>query len=192
MDKAKYIVKYLILLVTQPEETWLHLCKEDVQEAKPQYMMTNYYWPLLGFMALFIFLASGYSREGGFNLQHGMTTMVPSLVGFFIGPYLAMFLLKELLPTRFFELKNPDQDRLHLFVFYCTSYLVLVEMACSLIPSIAFVHLADYYLVYIIWTAMTTIVRIPANHSWLFCFVAFLVIYFSPSLTIKLLQFMQH
>ncbi len=191
MDKAKYIVKYLILLVTQPEETWGHLCKEDVQEAKPQYMMTNYYWPLLGFMALFIFLASGYSSVDGFNLQNGMTSMVPALVGFFIGPYLAMFLLKEILPTKLFGLTNPDQDRLHIFVFYCSSYLVLVEMACSMIPSIAFIRLAAYYLVYIIFTGTTTIVRVP-NHSWMFCFVSFAFIYFSPSLTIWILQLMQH
>lgn len=191
MDKAKYIIKYLILLVTQSEQMWQHLSKKDVEESKPQYMMTNYYWPLLGFMALFVFVASGYSRDDGFVLQEGMTAMVPSLVGFFIGPYLAIFLLKEMLPTRFFEVREPDQDRLHLFVFYCTSFLVLIEILCSLIPSISFMQLFAYYLVYITWTGSTTMIRVPDNHRWMFSFVSCVVIYFSPVLTIKILQLMQ-
>jgi len=191
MDKAKYIVKYLILLVTQPEETWLHLSSDDVQEAKPQYMMTNYYWPLLGFMTLFIFVVSGFSGTEGFDLEHGMTTTIPALVGYFIGPYLAMFLLKELLPTRFFGVKEPDQDRIHLFVFYSTSYLVLVEMACSLIPTIAFVRLAAYYLVYITWTGTSTLIRVPDTRRWRYGFFSFAAVYFSPVVVIRILQFMQ-
>ena len=191
MDKAKYIVKYLISLTTQPEQTWLYLAKEDVEEAKPQFMQTNYYLPLLGFMSLFIFVVAGMAGEGSFSLPNGMTSMVPATVAFFVAPYLAMFILRELLPTGWFKLPNPDQDRLQLYVFYSTSYLMLVEMVASLMPSFAFIRLAAYYLIYITWTGATIMVRVDERKRWLFGFVAFIVINFSPSIIISLLKFMQ-
>lgn len=192
MDKAKYIVKYLISLVTQPEQTWLYLAKGEAPESKPQYMQTNYYLPLLGFMALFLFLTAGIGSEEGFSLQVSMKNMVPATVAYFVGPYLAMFLLRELLTSRFFKMANPDQDRLQLYVFYSTSYLMLVEMAVSLIPTIAFIQLAAYYLIYITWTGAHTMIRVEESRRWMFGFLAFGIIYCSPVVVIKILQFMQH
>ncbi len=192
MDKAKYIVKYLISLVTRPEQTWLYLAQGEVPESKPQHMHTNYYLPLLGFMSLWLFLAAGMGGEETFSLQEGMTSMVPAAVAYFVGPYLAMFLLRELLATSYFKLKQPDNDRLQLYVFYSTSYLMLVEMAASLLPTIAFVRLAAYYLIYITWTGASTMIRVEEHRRWIFGFFAFLVIYFSPSVVIRILQFMQH
>ena len=192
MDKAKYIVKYLISLVTRPDQTWDYLSKEDVNEAKPPYMQTNYYLPLLGFMSLFIFLVSGMAGVGSFNLQEGMTSMVPSTVAYFVGPYLAMFIIRELLTSRLFQMSHPDRDRLQLFVFYSTSYLMLVEMVAALMPSFSFIRLAAYYLIYITWTGSTIMVRVDEHRRWMFGFLAFAVIYFSPSIVISVLKFMQH
>lgn len=191
MDKAKYIVKYLISLTTQPEQTWLFLAKGEVEESKPQYMQTNYYLPLIGFMSLFIFVVSGLGGEEGFSLQRGMTSMVPATVAYFVGPYLAMFVLRELLATNLFKMRQPDHDRLQLYVFYSSSYLVLVEMAAALLPSIAFIRLAAYYLIYITWTGAYTMIRVEENRRWMFGFLAFAVIYISPSIVIRILQFMQ-
>lgn len=192
MDQVKYIIKYLISLVTQPEQTWLYLAKGEVNESKPQYMQTNYYLPLLGFMSLFLFLAAGFGTETGFDLKVGMTSMVPAAAAYFVGPYLAMFLLRELLTSGFFKMQKPDHDRLQLYVFYSSSYLMLVEMAASLIPTIAFVRLAAYYLIYITWTGAHTMIRVEENRRWMFGFLAFAIIYFSPIVVIRILQFMQH
>lgn len=191
MDKANYIVKYLISLTTQPEQTWLYLAKGEVNESKPQYMQTNYYLPLLGFMSLFVFCTAGFGGEDGFSLEAGMKSMVPVLVAYFVSPYIAMFVLKELLPTQYFKMQNPDNDRLHLYVFYSTSYLMLVEMAASLLPSLSFIRLAAYYLIYITWTGSHTMIRVEEHRRWIFGFLSFVIIYASPSIVIWILQFMQ-
>lgn len=191
MNKAKYIVKYLISLVTQPEQTWLYLSKGEVNESKPQYMQANYYLPLLGLMSLFIFCTTGSASEDGFSLEHGMKSMVPALVAYFVSPYIAMFILKEILPTQYFKVMKPDSDRLHLYVFYSTSYLMAVEMAASLIPSLSFIRLAAYYLIYITWTGAYTMVRVEEHRRWIFGFLSFAIIYASPSIVIWILQFMQ-
>ena len=192
MDKAKLIVKYLISLITQPEQTWIYLANQDVDEAKPQYMQTNYYLPLLGFMSLFIFVVTGMDGVGSFSLQKGMTSMVPATVAYFVAPYLAMFIIRELLTSCIFKMSNPDHDRLQLYVFYSTSYLMLVEMAAAMMPSFAFIRLAAYYLIYITWTGSHTMIRVEEHRRWMFGFVAFMVINFSPSIIIGVLKFMQH
>lgn len=191
MDKAKYIVKYLISIVTRPEQTWEYLAKGEVNESKPQYMQTNYYLPLLGFMSLFIFLMAGLHNEDGFSLEAGMTQMVPALVAYFLGPYLAMFILREILPLKYFNVQNPDQDRLQLYVFYSSSYLILVEMAAALIPTITFVRLAAYYLIYITWSGAYTLIPVEDKRRWIFGLLSFFAIYLSPAVVTRILEFMQ-
>lgn len=177
-------------MTSEPEQFWGFLSKGKDPMSKTDFMQSNIFLPLLGVMSLAIFLIAGLSGEGFFDLQHAMTYMVPRLVAFFAGPYIAMFLLKEMLPA-FFKMPSPDRDRLQLYVFYSTGFLMLVEVFVALIPSIKFLQLASYYLIYITWSGSFTLIRVEEKHRWVFGFVAFLVIYFAPSLIRDFVVFMQ-
>lgn len=192
MNQFKYIVKFLIALTTQSEQTWNYLANTETKESKPSYMLWNYYYPLLGIMSLVIFIFAGRrgNPETSFDFQYGMTEMVPLLVAYFVGPYLAMNLIKLAL-VNLFELPNPDKDRLTNFVFYSTSFLMAIEMLMAIFPAFRFFEFIALYLVYITWNGSHTYIRVAEKRRWLFGFVSFLVIFFSPSLIQHLLQFLQ-
>lgn len=192
MEQAKYIIRYLLLLISHPQELWDYLTSEGVEESKPDFVQQHYYLPLLGFMALVILLCEGfYSKEvPGFDLQNGMKMMVPYLVAFLVGPYVAMMVLKGLL-VNYYKVEHPSQERLHLFVFYSTSFLMALEMLLSFIPQIRFFSFIVVYLVYITWTGTTTIVRVDERHRWVFGFISALIIYYSSHVFVLLIQRMQ-
>ncbi len=193
MEQAKYIVKFLILLISHPQDLWVYLSSDDVAESKPEYVQQHFFLPLLGFMALVIFLCEGFHGAVGdatFDLQQGMKQMVPCLVAFLVGPYLAQMLLKATL-ERLYRMPHPSKDRVHLFVFYSTSFLMVLEMLLAFIPSIRFFSFIVIYLFYITWTGGTTIIRIEERRRWVFGFVAAVIIYFSSHLFISIVQRMQ-
>ncbi|MBO4754828.1 MAG: hypothetical protein J5543_09550 [Bacteroidales bacterium] len=193
MTQFKYIVKFLIALITQSEQAWNYLATAETKESKPDYMLWNYYYPLLGFMSLVIFICAGSrgpNPELSFDFQHGMTQMVPILVAYFVGPYMAMILIKQTL-VNLFDLPNPDKDRLTNFVFYSTSFLMALEMLMAAFPAFRFFQFIALYLVYITWNGSHTYIRVEEKRRWLFGFVSFLVIFFSPSIIQHLLQFLQ-
>lgn len=193
MDRAKYIIKFLILLVYQPKELWNYLSGGDVEEVSPDYVQRNYYVPLLGCMALEVFLCEGFhspDKSLTFDLQFGMMQMVPRLVAFFVGPYVAQLLIKELL-VNFFKVPRPSKERIHLFVFYSTSFLIALEMLLSFLPSIRFFWFIVLYLLYITWTGSGTFIRVGDNHRWVFGLTSAVVIYYSSHLLINILQHMQ-
>ena len=193
MTQFKYIVKFLIALITQSEQAWNYLSNAEIKESKPDYMLWNYYYPLLGFMSLVVFLCAGWrgpNPEVSFDFQHGMTQMVPILVAYFVGPYLALILIKQALVV-LFDLPNPDKNRLINFVFYSTSFLMALEMLMAAFPAFRFFQFIALYLVYITWNGSHTYIRVEEKRRWLFGFVSFLVIFFSPSIIQHLLQFLQ-
>lgn len=191
VQKLKNIIKYLISITVDPEPFWIHLSKGKDEMSKTEFMQSGIFLPLLGIMSLALFVFSGFAGEGSFDLQHAMTYMVPRLVGYFAGPYIAMFLLKEVL-TSFFKIELPDRDRLQLYVFYSTGYLMMVEMFVALFPSIKFIQLFSYYLIKITWSGAFTLIRVEEQRRWIFGFVSFVVIYYAPSLLCRLVTMMQH
>ena len=156
-------------------------------------MMWNYFYPLLGFMSLVIFLFAGWrspNPEVSFDFQYAMTKMIPVLVAYFLGPYLALVLIKLTL-IHIFELPNPDKDRLTNFVFYSTSFLMAIEMLMAVFPAIRFFEFIALYLIYITWNGSHIYIRVAEQRRWLFGFMSFLIIFFSPSLIQHLLEFLQ-
>lgn len=193
MNRLKYILKFLILLVYRSRELWDYLSNGEVDESSPDYMQRNFYLPLLGFMALEIFLCEGFHSPAAgstFDLQYGMLQMVPKLVAFFVGPYIAMMLLKELLVT-WFKVEHPSKDRVNLFVFYNTSFLVALEMLLAFAPAIRFFWFIVLYLLYLTWSGASTYIRVGEHQRWVFSLASALVIYYSSHLLITLLQHMQ-
>lgn len=194
MEQAKYIVKFLLMLISHPETLWEYLTSgEEVEESKPDYMQQHFYLPLLGFMALFIFLCEGFHGAEGdamFNLQFGMKQMVPCLVAFLVGPYLAQLLIKMLLEIHY-KVPNPNKEHTHLFVFYCTSFLIALEMLLAFIPSFRYLSIIVFYIVYLTWTGSTTIIKVDEKHRWVFCVLSALIIWVSSYLVMHIVQRMQ-
>lgn len=192
METAKYILRFLLLLVTHPQELWDYLTSDGVEESKPDYVQEHYFLPLLGFMALVIFLCEGFhSKEAdGFDLYLGMKEAVPCLVGYLVGPYLAMMVIRAFL-EHIYSMRHPSKERLHLFVIYSTSFLMALQMLLAFIPSIRFFSFIVVYLLYITWTGTTTIIRLDERHRWLFAFVSAIIIYFSSHLFISIIHTMQ-
>ncbi len=193
MTQFKDIVTFLISLISQSDQAWNYLATAEAKESKPDYMLRNYYYPLLGIMSLVVFIFAGLRSpdpEVNFDFQYGMMQMVPILVAYFVGPYLALMLIKQVL-ILLFELPNPDKDRLTNFVFYSTSFLMALEMLMAAFPAIRFFQFIALYLVYITWNGSHTYIRVAEKKRWLFGFVSFLVIFFSPSLIQHLLQYLQ-
>jgi len=193
LNQFKYIVKFLIALITQSDQAWSYLATADAKESKPDYMLWNFFYPLLGFMSLVVFLFAGWRGPDPavrFDFQYGMTQMVPVLVAYFVGPYLALALIRQMLIT-LFHLPHPDKNRLTNFVFYSTSFLMALEMLMAAFPAIRYFQFIALYLVYITWNGSHTYIRVEERRRWLFGFMSFLVIFFSPRVIQHLLQFLQ-
>jgi len=180
-------------MISQPDELWNKLIKSETEESKPEFMQRNYYYPLLGIMALVVFVCAGLrgpESDTPFDIQHGMTKMVPVLVAYFVGPYLALFLVKEGL-IHFFGLPNPDKARLSNFVFYSMSFLMALEMVLAVFPAILFFRFIALYLIYITWNGSHTYIRVEERRRWIFGFYSAVVIYFSPGVIETVLERLQ-
>lgn len=186
MQQLKYIIKYLLSLLNEPEQTWKYLKDGDVKEAKLDYMQTNYYLPMMGVVAVCLFLMAGWGKT--FNIEHAMKTAVSFVAGFFLAPYLASVLLEKtygrIMKYTF------DKDRLQLFVGYSLSFLMLVRLFSASFPHIKFLTFCSLYIVYIIWCAADVYVGIGEKDRWKFTTTAFFEIWLSPIIIEKLMSMM--
>jgi len=193
MNNLKTIIRILVSLVSDPSGTWDALSKADSDDAKPAAMFHSFYYPLLGIVVMVLFLCEGFrgaAESETFSVQVGMTHMVPILVAYFVGPYLSLFAIKLAL-EKYFLVPNPDKVRLELFVFYCTGYLLSLEILFALIPSIQFFKFFSIYLFYITWCASSTYERVETGHRWKFTLFSFFVLWFSPWILSKAIGYVQ-
>ena len=130
MQQLKYIIKYLLSLINDPEQTWKYLKDGDVDESKHEYMQNNYYLPLMGVVALFIFLKTGWGDR--FDIETAIKAATSFAAAFFVGPILANVLMRQTY-GRVMNFKF-DNEKLNLFIGYSLSFLMLVRMF-SAIPE---------------------------------------------------------
>lgn len=193
MKQLKYIVRILLPLISRPEQMWQFLATSRGEETKPDAMQKQFFLPLLGYMSLIVFLCAAFRSPDAavsFDYQYGMKQMLPLLIAYFVGPLVAAMVFNVAL-RHLFGLPNPDKDRVQLFVFYCTSFLMAIEILVALIPSIRFFSLIFIYLVYITFSGITTYIRVNQNRRWIVGFISFLVIWSCPSLIIMLMHKVQ-
>lgn len=186
VQQLKYILKYLLSLINEPEQTWNYLKDGDVDESKPDYMQNNYYLPMMGVVALLLFLMKGWGTP--FDIEHAMKTVVSFLAAFFLSPYLASFLLNQ----TYGRMKQMefDKDKLQIFVGYCLSFLMLVNLFSASFPTIKFLTFCSLYLFYIIWCASDVFMGIEEKERWKFTAIAFFMIWLSPIIIEKLMSLM--
>ena len=124
MQQLKYIIKYLLSLINDPEQTWKYLKDGDVDESKHEYMQNNYYLPLMGVVTLFIFLKTGWGDT--FDIETAIKAATSFAAAFFIAPILANVLMRQTYgKVMNFEF---DNEKLNLFIGYSLSFLMLVRM----------------------------------------------------------------
>lgn len=186
VQQLKYIIRYLLSLINDPAQTWKYLTEEDVKESKPDYMQANYYLPMLGIVALLIFLMNGWGTP--FNLEHAMKSAVTFLVAYFASPFLSVFLLRKTYGK--YKPFNFDHDRLQVFVGYSLSFLMLVKLFSSSFPHIKFLAFCALYLFYIIWSASDVFFGIDEKDRWRFSAIAFFEIWLSPMMIERLMHMM--
>lgn len=186
VQQLKYIIKYLLSLINNPEQTWQYLKDGDVPEAKPEYMQTNYYFPMLGAIGLFLFVKSGWGEP--FDIESAMKSSVSFITAYFVAPYLAIFILEKL----YGKIRNFtfDKAKLTLFVGYCLSFLMLVRIFSASFPHIKFLIFCSLYLPYIIWCGAEVFIGIAEKERWKFTILAFGAMWFSPFLVEKLMSIM--
>lgn len=194
LTSLKYIVRILLPLITHPEQMWQYLDKARGAETKPDEMQKNYFIPLLGWMSLIAFLCAAFRSPDSaitFDYQYGMKKMLPLLIAYFLGPLLAVVVVNMALKKWLMVEKTPDKERVQLYVFYSTSFLMALEILVAFIPSFRFVSFIFIYLVYITFSGTSTYIRVSHNRRWMTGFVSFVAIWGCPNMIILLMQKMQ-
>ena len=188
MQQLKYIIKYLLSLINDPEQTWKYLKDGDVDEAKHEYMQNNYSLPLMGVVTLFLFLKTGWGDR--FDIETAIKAATSFAAAFFVGPILANVLMRQ----TYGRMMNFtfDNEKLNLFIGYSLSFLMLVRMFSASFPHIRFLTFCSFYLFYIIWCAADVYIGIGEKERWKFTVAAFFEIWLSPIIIEKLMSMMMY
>lgn len=161
----QYIVKYVRGLMAHTDETWDTLSKGEVEESKPDYMMSHYYWPLFGIAAICIMLLIGYGgifgNNEGFNLEVGMKAMVRFVVIYAVGPTLISIALRPL--CIFFANIEFQREQLELYVHYAISTVMVLDVACAFFPNLEFLGFSKLYLLYIVAMGVTHFLKVDVR-----------------------------
>lgn len=176
MQQVKYIIKYLLSLVSEPEQTWKYLSEGDVDESKPDYVQTNYYLPLMGGVALGIFILVGWGID--FNIEKAMKGVVIFLAAYFAGPFLATAILRQV-NRKAFKIELAE-DKLQVFVAYCMGFLMIIQLLSAAFPTVKFISFSALYLFYIVWCASDMFFGITENNRWKFSALGFFIMWIAP------------
>lgn len=194
LTSLKHIVRILLPLITHPEQMWQYLDKAHGAETKPDEMQKDYFIPFLGWMSLIVFLCAAFRSPDSaisFDYQYGMKQMLPQLIAYFLGPMLAAMMINTLLKRWLMSGLTPDKDRVLLFVYYCTGFLMALEILVACVPSFKFFSLIFIYLVYITFSATSTYIRVGHRRRWITGFITFIIIWFCPNMIMWLMHKMQ-
>lgn len=195
MEQIKTIIKMLISLTTTPEQTWSYLAERRTDESDVEENQWHYYFPWLVIASAIVLVLNtlhAYSNdldhESSAAVATGMRQMVPFLVSYFAAPYVTVALLRELYP--FCMQFQIEKRRLEIFVRYAMSFVILVEVFCSLLSHIRLVTFVAVYLVYIVWAGAGSFARVNDKQRWMFTVITSSMIYLLPVLLSKLLYFL--
>lgn len=188
MLELKYIFKYVRDLLAHTTDVWTRLHDDEkLNEGNNEYMFQHYYLPMMGVSAICIFLLYAwgiYPHQGiqilsSFDLGVGLKGMVLFVVAYISAVPLATLIIKETY-GKLYE-RSLDKNRLEVFVGYCASLVMLVELVCAFMPQLSFLTFAGLYVIHVAWIGAALYLKIEDKHLWFFTVVAFLSIYGSPT-----------
>lgn len=186
MQQLKYILKFLLSLINESQQTWNSLKDENANESKLEYMQTNYYLPMMGVVALLIFVLVGWGSP--FDIEHAMKDAVSFLAAFFLSPYLANVVLRKAF-AKFMNITF-DKEKLQVFISYSLSYLMLVRLFTATFPHIKFLTFCSLYIFYIVWSASDVYMGVPEKNRWKFTAMASIAMLLSPIVVEEIMSLM--
>ena len=159
----KNIVSSLFALVAAPGKAWQSISSKEESQAT---FLNGYLYPIMGITALSVFVNL---LNDQFTLEKALKLMTIDFVKFFVGFYIASFLIDELLQKFFDREKNPKQ--VQLFV----GYTLFMGM-------FSFLRFAPLYIIYIIWEGSKYYMDINENKRLMFVVLSSLILIFSPDI----------
>ena len=137
----KNIVSSLFALVAAPGKAWQSISSKEESQAT---FLNGYLYPIMGITALSVFVNL---LNDQFTLEKALKLMTIDFVKFFVGFYIASFLIDELLQKFFDREKNPKQ--VQLFVGYTLSVYMLITIFLNLFMGMfSFLRFAPLYIMY--------------------------------------------
>lgn len=163
----KNIVSSLFALVAAPGKAWQSISSKEESQAT---FLNGYLYPIMGITALSVFVNL---LNDQFTLEKALKLMTIDFVKFFVGFYIASFLIDELLQKFFDREKNPKQ--VQLFVGYTLSVYMLITIFLNLFMGMfSFLRFAPLYIIYVIWEGSKYYMDINENKRLIF--VRFIII----------------
>ena len=157
----KNIVSSLFALVAAPGKAWQSISSKEESQAT---FLNGYLYPIMGITALSVFVNL---LNDQFTLEKALKLMTIDFVKFFVGFYIASFLIDELLQKFFDREKNPKQ--VQLFVGYTLSVYMLITIFLNLFMGMfSFLRFAPLYIIYVIWEGSIYYMVIIENMRLLF------------------------
>ena len=160
----KNIVSSLFALVAAPGKAWQSISSKEESQAT---FLNGYLYPIMGITALSVFVNL---LNDQFTLEKALKLMTIDFVKFFVGFYIASFLIDELLQKFFDREKNPKQ--VQLFVGYTLSVYMLITI----------LRFAPLYIIYVIWEGSKYYMDINENKRLIFVVLSSLILIFSPDI----------
>ena len=136
-------LKNILTLIVSPETGWQNIERETFQRED---FLNRFLFPLMGLTALSAFL--GFFHPD-YSVAFAVRKATILIVKYFVGFYLCLFLMKEILKRMeiFF-----DEEDVQKIVGYLLSVLMFIEIVTNLLPSaLSFLAFAPLYVIYLIW-----------------------------------------
>ena len=171
----KNILSSLFALVAAPGKAWQSISSKEESQAT---FLNGYLYPIMGITALSVFVNL---LNDQFTLEKALKLMTIDFVKFFVGFYIASFLIDELLQKFFDREKNPKQ--VQLFVGYTLSVYMLITIFLNLFMGMfSFLRFAPLYIIYVIWEGSKYYMDINENKRLIFVVLSSLILIFSPDI----------
>lgn len=168
------LFRRLISLIFKPSETWLELKeREDDEET----FLSQYIYPLIGFVALAAFLGVMFSYKD-FNFEIALKSAIKALLSSAGGFFLSVYIMSEVWQNVF---KRPKAIKLcQTFVGYSSSVMFLTSIVLSLLPEFFFLHAVILYTSYLIWEGAIPYMGINEKEQVRFSVLSSLIIMLPP------------
>lgn len=170
----KDIVKWVIVIISQPARAWEMLTKK---EEKGDEFLSRFVYPLIGFVTVAAFVGLLFTRKE-FDLELALKSSIKALVAAFGGFYLGAYLLNELWFGVF--KREKDMKLCQRFVGYSSSLMFTLNIILTLLPEFFFLRIFILYTFYIVWEGAGPYMQVEEKIRLKFVAIATAVILLTP------------
>lgn len=171
----KNIFQWVIQLVSQPAKAWEQLREKEEDEEE---FLSRFVYPLIGLLAVVAFLGIMFTRKEA-DLQLALKTAIHTLLVYFGGFFLSVYLLGELWVNYFKREKNVALCQR--FVGYSSSLMYALSAVLMLIPEFFFLQIFVLYTFYIVWEGATVYMEVEESERLRFSILATALVVLLPT-----------